>query len=288
MRAMLFILFAIIGISWPALAAPVTFNTALPVSQGEIIVRAQAIYGEASGGDAKFTNKNFVLATGYGVTPKLALFGVVPFAQKRLQTPFAQRQSTGFGDAKMFARYTMLQLDGKGRTFRLAPFMGAKLPVGANNQTDQLGRLPQAVQSGSGTVDGFGGVIMTWANTKWQNDTQISLQRNGTKNGFQTGHSFRADTSFQVRLHDQALTSKKTAYLYAVLEVGAETRDRDRLNGSEIPLSGGERINLAPALQLATLRWIAEISVLLPVWQNTNGALVTPDFQTHIGLRINY
>ncbi|PHR62827.1 MAG: hypothetical protein COA47_01855 [Robiginitomaculum sp.] len=284
----MFILFAIIGNSWPALAAPVTFNTALPVSQGETIVRGQVIYGEASGGGAKFTIKNLALATGYGVTSKLALFGVIPFAQKRLQTPIAHRQSTGFGDARVFARYTMIQRDGRGNTFRIAPFIGAKLPLGASNRKDQLGRLPQAVQPGSGTVDGFGGVIMTLANTKWQNDTQISFQTNGSANGFQAGRSFRADTSLQVRLHDQALTSKKAAYLYAVLEAGIELRARDRLNGSEIAISGADQINLAPALQLATLRWIAEISFLLPVWQNTNGAAISSDFQTRIGLRINY
>jgi len=279
-------------VSWfagnSAKSAPITFNTALPVSNDEVIVRGQYIYGEASGDGMQFSQNTLVLATGYGINSKLALFTVLPFAQKRLQTTMGSRQSSGLGDARVFARYTLLQRDGPGRTFRIAPFAGVKLPTGSSENTDVIGILPKGVQSGSGTFDGFAGVVMTWANTNWQNDSQLSFQSNGVKAGFQSGSGFNADTSFQLRIDDQALGGGAPAYLYAVLEAGASFKARDRLNGIEITQSGGETIHLAPGLQLAARRWIAEISVLAPIVQNLNGAPIKPDFQTRIGLRINY
>jgi hypothetical protein len=288
MKNKTFIAAIIFGLPSMAIAAPVTFNTALPVSKGEVIVRGQFIYSAASGSGAELDRQQIVIAGGYGINSKLALFAVVPVGQQKLQSFTESRQSSGVGDSRVFARYTLLQRDQLGSTFRIAPFVGVKLPTGENNIVDATGILPAALQTGTGSIDGFGGIVATFANTKWQSDSQISYQLNGSNSGLQIGDALRIETSLQMRLHDRALGGQNPAYLYAVLESGYTTIDKTRINGVAITASGGRSAYIAPAIQLATKRWIAEISVKVPLWQDVPVTGITPDFQTRIGLRVNY
>lgn len=60
----------------------------------------------------------------YGVTSKLTLFGVVPyFLDKDLHvaTPMGRivRGTAGFGDTKLFVRYTAYQLNRRGASLRI-------------------------------------------------------------------------------------------------------------------------------------------------------------------------
>ncbi|NIP22662.1 MAG: transporter, partial [Phycisphaerae bacterium] len=90
----------------------------------------------------------------YGVTNKFALFGVVPYVDKDLDVTVGgnriNRSDSGIGDVSVFGRYTVLQHDQPGRTFRIAPFFGVKAPTGDDNERDRYGRLPPSVQSGTG------------------------------------------------------------------------------------------------------------------------------------------
>jgi hypothetical protein len=65
-----------------AQAAPNTFNTALPVPQGETIWREQLVLRERSDDgpmDREVSVQALGSVLGYGITPKLAVFGVVPY-----------------------------------------------------------------------------------------------------------------------------------------------------------------------------------------------------------------
>ena len=93
-----------------------------------------------------------------GVTPDLALFGVMPVAYKKLKLnppggARVTRKDSGLGDIRAFARYTAYKKNMPGKTFRIAPFAGVELPTGSNTGTDALGRLPPSVQLGSGSWD---------------------------------------------------------------------------------------------------------------------------------------
>lgn len=152
-------------------AAPQTFNTALPVAKGNFVFREQFLYIKASD-DPSSTDRDLealggISVLGYGVTSDLALFGVLPYLDKQLDltTPGGQRitrNTNGIGDFRLFARYTAFQKDFLGRTFRIAPFVGLKLPTGDDGDRDSFGRLPQPLQLGSGSWDPFGGVIATY------------------------------------------------------------------------------------------------------------------------------
>jgi len=267
-------------------AAPITFNTALPVSRGEPIVRIQYVYDRASGGGAELTANRIVGALAYGVTPRLALFGVLPYTDRKLAAPGGIRENAGFGDARLFARYTILQQNAPGKTLRIAPFIGVETPTGTSRQRDATGPLPSPLQLGSGSWDIFGGVVATYATTRWQADAQLSYQENTAANGFEAGDQYRADASLQYRLATPKF-GDAPAFLFAVLEANAIVTGKDQIAGVSNANSGGAVLLLAPGIQYATRRWIAEAAVQVPVAQNVNGPL-EKDVTIRAGFRVNF
>ena len=190
------------------IGAPVTFNTALPVGGGEFVARGMVVMSQ-SGEDPGTTDRDhsatsLVTVLGYGVTHKLALFGVLPYVDKKLELTEAgsriSRAASGLGDASVFARYTLVQHDKPGRTFRIAPFAGVKAPTGDDDIRDMFGRLPPGVQPGSGAWDVFGGVVATYQTFAFQADGQISYRIKSQANGVDLGDELRLDGSLQYRL----------------------------------------------------------------------------------------
>ena len=78
---------------WSAqiVAAPITFNTALPVAEDEFIAREQFIVNQSgddpSGSDRDRKATAGVSVLGYGVNSKLAVFGVLPYRDNELTDP---------------------------------------------------------------------------------------------------------------------------------------------------------------------------------------------------------
>lgn len=89
-----------------AVAAPITFNTALPVASREGILRGQYVLVRATGDPASLGRRITVQAVpatlAYGVTPRLALFGILPYFDKSLELDAPggriERGASGFGD----------------------------------------------------------------------------------------------------------------------------------------------------------------------------------------------
>lgn len=139
-------------------AAPITFNTALPVAAGEFVFREQIRWlrsdDDPSGADRELRALAAITLLGYGVNSKLVVFGVLPYAYKILATKSVgnrtERDNRGLGDAIAFARYTFWKEDTPGRTFRLAGIGGFTAPTGDDAERDRFGRLPPSLQDGSG------------------------------------------------------------------------------------------------------------------------------------------
>jgi len=137
-------------------SAPITFNTALPVAEGEFIVREQFVL-EQSGDDPSSADRDrtawsVVSVLGYGVTSDLALFGVIPYVEKDLKTTISGERRThsanGLGDISLLGRYTLFKNNFPGGNFRVAPFAGVETPTGDDDQSDAFGRKPASVQPG--------------------------------------------------------------------------------------------------------------------------------------------
>ena len=100
-------------------AAPITFNTALPIAKGEFILRGQAIESRSTDDpgpkdrDLRVLTVPSVLV--YGAMRNLTLFGIVPYVDKTLEetTSTGQRQrrgDSGVGDVTLLSRYTLYSI----------------------------------------------------------------------------------------------------------------------------------------------------------------------------------
>jgi len=277
-------------------AAPITFNTALPVAEGHFVFREQFLDQQASD-DPSAANRDVevlggISVLGYGVTSDLALFGILPYLDKELEltTPGGQRatrRTDGIADAQLFARYTVFRRDLPGQNFRIAPFFGTEFPTGDDDDTDRLGRLPAPLQLGSGSWDPFGGVIATYQTLDYQVDAQIAYQLNTEDDNFEFGDVFRLDGSLQYRLWPRELGEGVPAFLYGVIEANLIHQERNEIAGLDDPNSGGTTLFLSPGLQYVTKSWILEGIIELPVVQDLNGTALEDDFIVRAGFRLN-
>jgi len=286
---------ALLGaISGSATAAPVTFNTALPVAKAQALFREQFVAvrrsDDPSAAERDLTVLGGVSVIGYGMTENLALFGALPFLHKELElrTPESarvERSTSGFGDLRLFARYTLFRRDAPGRTFRIAPFAGVEAPTGADDEADALGRLPQPLQLGSGSWDPFFGLVATWQTLDYQVDAQAGYEANTEANDFEFGDIARADASLQYRLWPRALGAGVPAFLYGIIEANFIHQKKNEAGGVADPNSGGTTLFLAPGLQYVTKRWIVEGVVQVPVFQDLDGTALEDDFAVQAGFR---
>jgi len=278
-------------------AGPITFNSALPVSEGVGILRSQVKLTRKTG-DATSQNRALnvtavPLVLAYGFNPKLALFAVLPYVDKHMDITIGnkriRRQSKGLGDGRLFARYTVYQADKPGDTLRIAPFAGLKVPTGAHDKRDALGVLPRPLQSGSGSWDPFAGMTLTRQTLDWEFDTAASYQVNTKAYGFEFGDEARFDASFQYRVLPQSLDDVGVpAFIYAVLESNLIWNARNKLAGTTDINSGGTTWNLVPGLQYVTRRYVLETAIELPVAQRLNGTALEADWVWSAGFRWNF
>lgn len=281
------------GAAW---GAPITFNTALPVHEGGYVLREQFIFkkiaDDPSSAQRDMRVSGVMSVLGYGVTPDFALFGMLPWFDKRLDmTTDGQklsRHESGVGDLTLLGRYTAYQSDAPGRTLRIAPFLGVKAPTGEDNASDASGRLPPSVQSGSGSWDALGGAVLTYQTLDFQIDGQLSYKVNREANGFRAGNVAELDGSLQYRLWPGTLGSGIPAFLYGVLEANLLHAARDDSGGIVDPNSGGTTLFITPGLQYVTRKWIAEAGMQIPVVQNLNGTALKTDYVFTAGFRINF
>ncbi len=288
----------ILATSWAAAAraAPESFNTALPVAEGEFVFREQFILDQSgddpSGADRDRTAWVLVSVLGYGANSDLALFGVVPYVDRSLDITQGSarrtRSASGLGDISLFGRYTVFRRDWPGRTLRVAPFAGLELPTGDDDETDSFGRLPASVQPGSGSWDPFGGLVLSYQTLDFEVDAQASYRANTKANDFEFGDVARLDGALQYRLWPRELGSGVPGFLYGVLEANLIHRDKDQVSGTNDPDSGGLSLFILPGLQYVTKRWIVETGVQIPVVQDLNGTALEKDTIFRAGFRLNF
>jgi len=289
----------IIFISWLILlptnvnAAPITFNTALPISAGMFVYRSQGVFkkisDDPSGMGKDMEVKALVNILGYGVTGDLAIFTVIPYLNKKLTTAAGvKRQTEGLGDISIFSRYTIYKKNRLGQTMRIAPFFGLQLPTGEDQTHDSLGIIPNTVQLGSGSLDPFGGIAITRENLGYSLDGQISYKNNRKANGFKFGDEVKLDASLQYKLIEIINKNTIPDYLYGVIESNFIYKAKNKTNGIKDQNSGGMQIYLTPGVQYATKRTVLEAVIQLPIFQNLNGTALKNDYTLRAGIRLNF
>jgi hypothetical protein len=269
----------------PIAAAPIGFNTALPVHEGGWLFRGQGIWMRMHGDPSPMGREMDVVAVPsvlvYGATSKLALMGVLPHLDKRLavKSTGAVRRASGLGDVTTLGRYEIFSQSRPGRTARGALFAGLKWPSGTNSESDAAGVLPPAVQLGSGSYDPIFGTVWTGQWLAFEADADVSYRRNTESDGFKFGDVLEQNLSLQYRLWPRRLQAAGLpSYLYGVLEAGSVYQAKNETGGVGDGDSGGYQLFVTPGLQWVTKRVVFELAAKLPAVQSLNGAALKTDY----------
>lgn len=282
-------LFGGIFLAAVATAGPINTDMALPVAQGVFLWREQVRFIKAtdSARDLEVFAVPSVLV--YGVTEKFALIGMVPWLDKKLRMAGFERGDRGLGDSMLLGRYQVFQLDRPGETFRAQVLGGVKFPTGRDNQRDALGRLPQPLQLGSGSYDPVVAGVFSWQRLRWEADFDLGYKFNTSANGFRFGDTLTHNAAFEYRLWPGALPDAGVpSFVNGVLELNGIWAQRDEQGGGKIGDSGGYTLFVSPGLQYVTQRWVAEISVQLPLIQELNGGQLKTDYILSAGFRVQF
>ena len=271
---------ALLLLNGSAIAAPISFNSALPVSQGERIVRSLLTIERRSsateGNDLQRDQLSLTSVFGYGVNAKWSVFGVLPVRHTELNINGQVQSNTDVGDTQIFSRFEAWKFDKPGTTLRIAPFAGIRLPTG------KLG------SSGDDTTDVFAGLVFTSANIEQNFDVQLRYDRNGSNNQINIGDSINLDLSWQKRIYPRKIDASTKGFWFAAIEANLNQTQRNRITGDDDPDSGGFVASLSPGIQYITRRWIAELAVRVPVFEDLNGTSLAPDYTLFTGLRANF
>lgn len=279
-----------------ALFAQITTNNALPVGKGKAIFRIQnkiiSAKGDNTNANRELLVQAFPVVGVYGITPKLTVFGVLPLLDKSLTLTAQQgrlNRNAGFGvgDARLFTRYDIYRKSSPGRILSFSALAGIELPTGSNNKSDDLGKLPQPLQLGSGSWDPFGGFVLTYQTLEWFFTSATSYQINTKANNFTFGNEFRLDGVAKYRLFPRELASGTPGFFYLVMESNLIWQGENIANGTQDNNSGGLTWFVDPGLQYITQKFVFEGAIQLPAAQNLNGNALETDFITTLSIRIN-
>jgi outer membrane putative beta-barrel porin/alpha-amylase len=275
-------------------AAPITFNSALPVGTDEFVLREKLIFRKHAK-DSSNAHRNLkqyeeISILGYGVWEDFAIFFTQPFQWKKLNfgTELMSRKSHGFGDLSLLGRYTIIKLNLPQKTFRVSPFIAAQFPTGESNAKDRYGRQPQGLQKGAGSYNSTFGIVSTFQTLDFQIDTQILIKNHHIpQTHFKHGATLRLDTSLQYRLYPGEIKGGLPDFIYGVLEINLIHNEKNKLNSIKDQDSGGTSFFVVPGVQYVTKRWILEAGVHIPVIQNLNGTSLKNNYSLEMGIRFN-
>lgn len=281
MNFLFLILFLLIATP-SVLSVPINNNTALTIAKGEILIREQLRFAKLRRDPSPLNRTINIFSLPsvllYGITQKLAIFGIYPLLQKklRLDTPEGRitRKTTGFGDLTILGKYRFFTYDKPVETYRASLIAGIKFPTGNSQKKDAFGEIPRPIQLGTGSWDFFGGGVFTWQTIKQELDIAVLYKTKTKARGFRFGDSFFHDISYQLRIHPWEFPEEmKTvpSFLNIVIEANGIFIRKNKDQNVTIQDSGGYILFISPGLQYVTKRFIIETSIQLPAIQRLNG-----------------
>jgi hypothetical protein len=213
-------------------------------------------------------SRSLLLETSYGFNEKWSVTGLISrVEQKRQIGQGSTTTGSGLGDALLMVKYSPRKVGLFSRNgFSLG--FGARIPVGDDDETDFV-RLSEDLQPSTGA----------WSAVFWSQlshsfsqsaNTQIYAAASYSANG-ENDRDYRFGDEFTASIGASRKTGKRWGFSG---DLRYRTTDRDERNSTEIPNTGGQWLDLVPAVQYHfNDNLAAKVSARIPVWRDLNDAL---------------
>ena len=235
--------------------------------------------------------QSILLKAGYSITNWLAVDALFSFVSQTRNITYQEVlnnvNTKGIGDAVIITKLILTRLQETGMEIQLGA--GPKVPLGKTNMQDVRGiTLNADLQPGSGSWD-----FITWGlfmrQLNFRPSATVSARIVGRFNGSNREYlgtqNYRFGNSFQVYggIGDQLLLGNQI--FSASLSVRYRIAWADEINGVMLDNTGGQWINLIPALgwsigQNSMIQLVPEI----PLVSIVNGIQLTPTFRLQAGI----
>lgn len=229
---------------------------------------------------------------GYSITDRLSVESLFTWVnQTRTITQFGNENFTetrGLGDAVFLLKYAFPELMGNGTLLNIG--IGAKAPLGKSDATRENGILHTAdLQPGSGAWDGIGWLS---ASKKLGFRPSANLTASFTFRLTGKNHNY-LDNSATYEFGDviQSNVGYTDQFLIAntIINPGLVFKyrksNKDQIDGSEIPNTGGEWVFVRPELSVQISSLIQmDTRLELPIYSYVDGTQLTPTARFTIGV----
>jgi hypothetical protein len=211
-----------------------------------------------------------VVSASYAFTDHWSISGLVSYVEhfRLINSSFlGETTSSGIGDSVLLARYTPLAITPFSR-HQFSVGLGARIPTGDDDAGGDF-VLSEDMQP---SIGAYGAIIWTQYSYAFNQAATLLFHTsaNYTYNGendrkYRFGHDFYVSAGMS--------QSVNTWFSYSLGLRYRNARADERL-GFEIPNTGGEWLDIIPAIQFGiTDRFSAALSGRYPLWRDLNGTL---------------
>ena len=243
------------------------------------------------GNSRRRITQSLLLKSGYSITRWLAVDALFTYVFQERQVSVLDQtfrvNTRGVGDALILPKFTLSNISTSGHEIQLG--LGLKVPLGRTDVKDERGiTLNADLQPGSGSWD-----MITWTYFARQFRSRPSMvvsvrilaRFNGMNQEYLGTQTYQFGRSGQVYLSlgDQLLIGNK---IFAPsLSLRFRGAGPDRINGHELDNTGGQWINIIPALSWhITQNTILNLVPEIPLYSKVNGIQLTPTFRMQLGI----
>lgn len=190
----------------------------------------------------------------------------------------------GLGDVSLLGRYTLQSTHTLDSTTLFAAVLGIKLPTGSTNQHNDQGEyLDSHLQPGTGSTDVLFGFSASHAVGRFALSANLLASFAGEgeagSDRHQFGNSVNYDVTGKYRIAPGVAGESANA-LFLSLGLNGESRAKEKLNGDEVPDSGGHTLFITPGVQYTVgSRWVLEATWQYAFYQHLNAAQLGDDYR---------
>ncbi|PWB81838.1 MAG: hypothetical protein C3F08_01045 [Candidatus Methylomirabilota bacterium] len=229
-------------------------------------VRGLGVYTRLSEGGNRLTIWEAPVLALYSPRRDLNVALSFPYVSKHLTLEDGRRRGAeGAGDLRLFGLYRLFRQDRPHGTIEATLLGGLKLPTGDSGRRDAQGRLPPALQPGTGSVDGLVGLSLGSISRRWGLYLGTLGKVNSEAQGFKAGDTVSYNLTVQYQLFPD-WPIPDLSQLNVGLELVGTTATKDRVSGATVSESGGTEFFLAPGFQyFLGPQWAVEAAVEVPI-----------------------
>lgn len=201
-------------------------------------------------------------------------------------------ETTGIGDTELSAVYTFFSREKVRHRWQMQ--LGMSIPTGSIDERGSTpsftnARLPYQMQLGTGTLDPILGVIYSGKtdNWAWGSEVITTLRVGVNKNGYRYGDQYSLNGWGSWKINEGiALNGGLEGLIQGDIE-GSDTDMNPSLSPTDRPgFQGGDRLDLALAVNFFTGGNWFFIQAGIPVYQSTNGPQLEVQWWALVGWQI--